>query len=105
MYDNGDGVAQNKVEAVKWYRMAAEQGKANAQINLAVCYATGEGVQRSLSEAEKWAERAAAGGAKNAEKLWDLIPHQRRPQGIFCPSDRNRKPNRPRSMLPGLFLI
>ena len=27
MYDRGDGVPENDAEAVKWYRMAAEQGK------------------------------------------------------------------------------
>ena len=34
MYDNGEGVAQNEVEAVKWYWLAAEQGDAGAQFNL-----------------------------------------------------------------------
>ena len=28
MYANGEGVPQNDVEAVKWYRLAAEQGGA-----------------------------------------------------------------------------
>jgi uncharacterized protein len=28
MYDNGDGVIQDYAEAVKWYRLAAEQGNA-----------------------------------------------------------------------------
>ena len=26
MYDNGEGVPQDYAEAVKWYRLAAEQG-------------------------------------------------------------------------------
>ena len=31
MYDNGDGVPENDKEAVKWYKLAAEQGDADAQ--------------------------------------------------------------------------
>jgi len=31
MYDNGQGVLQNYAEAVQWYRLAADQGVADAQ--------------------------------------------------------------------------
>jgi TPR repeat protein len=31
MYDQGQGVKQDFVEAARWYRMAADQGQANAQ--------------------------------------------------------------------------
>jgi TPR repeat protein len=31
MYDNGEGVPENDIEAVKWYRLAAQQGYAKAQ--------------------------------------------------------------------------
>ena len=34
MYDFGEGVPQNDAEAVRWYRMAAEQGHAKALFNL-----------------------------------------------------------------------
>jgi TPR repeat protein len=34
MYLNGMGVLQDYAEAVKWYRLAAEQGNPNAQFNL-----------------------------------------------------------------------
>ena len=33
-----EGVEQDYVEAVKWYRLAAEQGNADAQYNLGVAY-------------------------------------------------------------------
>ena len=36
MYDNGKGVAQDSKEAVKWYRLAADQGNASAQYSLAL---------------------------------------------------------------------
>ena len=34
LYENGDGVPQDKSEAAKWYRAAAEQGDEDAQFNL-----------------------------------------------------------------------
>ena len=38
MYEFGLGVTQNGVEAVAWYRQAAEQGHAGAQYNLGTIY-------------------------------------------------------------------
>ena len=54
-------------EAVKWYRKAAEQGNAQAQNNLGVCYENGEGVTQSYSEAVKWFRKAAEQGQVNAQ--------------------------------------
>lgn len=34
MYKNGEGIAEDNFEAVKWYKRAAEQGYASAQNNL-----------------------------------------------------------------------
>ena len=36
MYEYGQGVVQDHKEAVKWYRLSADQGDALAQINLAL---------------------------------------------------------------------
>ena len=58
-YDKGKGVAKDQVEAVKWYRKAAEQNYARAQNNLGVCYAEGEGVAKDQVEAVKWFRKAA----------------------------------------------
>ena len=43
MYANGQGVAQDAIEAVMWYRLAAEQGDSRAQHNLGVMYDKGHG--------------------------------------------------------------
>ena len=43
-YYFGAGVAQDKAEAVRLWRLAAAQGDANAQSNLGVMFANGEGV-------------------------------------------------------------
>ncbi len=45
-YDNGEGVAKDAAEAVKWYRKAAEQGLTQAQFNLGNCYRQGRCAQR-----------------------------------------------------------
>jgi S1-C subfamily serine protease len=47
------------VEAVRWYCKAAEQNDANAQNNLANCYAQGRGVAKDEVEALKWLRKAA----------------------------------------------
>ena len=45
--------AENDQEAVKWFRLAAEQGDADAQYNLGYMYALGEGVAKNDQEAVK----------------------------------------------------
>ena len=41
MYDNVTGVSQDDVEALKWYRLAADQGNAKAQYNLGIMHRNG----------------------------------------------------------------
>jgi hypothetical protein len=60
-------VPQNYEEAVKWYRLAAEQECAPAQCNLGLCYETGRGVEQNIREAVKWFIRAARQGDKTAQ--------------------------------------
>ena len=52
MYDTGVGVAQDAAEAVRWFRLAAEQGDALAQFDLGVMYATGGGVPQDDAAAQ-----------------------------------------------------
>ena len=58
-YMSGDGVNQDAVEAVKWYRKAAEQGDADAQQTLGECYYFGGVVTKDLVEAVNWFHKAA----------------------------------------------
>ena len=44
MYRDGQGVPQDDAGAVKWFRMAVEQGNASAQNGLRFMYAAGKGV-------------------------------------------------------------
>lgn len=63
----GDGVSQDSVEAVKWYRRAAEQGHTGAQFDLGDMYEFGIGVPRDRAEGEKWLRRAAEKGHATAQ--------------------------------------
>jgi hypothetical protein len=54
MYYNGLGVPQDYKIAVKWFRLAAEQGDATAQDSLGVMYAKGHGVPQDDKTAAKW---------------------------------------------------
>ena len=62
MYADGLGLPKDEAEAVKWYRMAAEQGQANAQDNLGFAYAKGLGVPKDEAKAVKWCRMAAEQG-------------------------------------------
>ena len=62
MYANGQGVLQNDPEAVRWYRMAADQGNAIAQSNLGTMYQFGRGVLQNDAEAVRWYRMAADQG-------------------------------------------
>ncbi len=67
MYLEGRGVPQNYAEAVKWYRLAADQGLAMAQIDLGAMYLNGRGVPQDLPEAAKWYRLAAEQGYADAQ--------------------------------------
>lgn len=67
MYNKGWDAynTKNYSEAVKWYRKAAEQGYAIAQITLASCYKKGQGVTQNHSEAVKWYRTAGSNKGRN----------------------------------------
>ena len=76
--DLGESWAQNRrgeeyaadketAEAERWYRLAAEQGYAEAQFNLGAMYDDGEGVPQDYAEAERWYRLAATQGYAEAQ--------------------------------------
>ena len=73
MYSNGYGVAQNYAEAVKWYRLSAEQGEATAQYNLGYMYEYGRGVAQDYTQAMRWYRQAADQGHKRAIKSYKKL--------------------------------
>jgi TPR repeat protein len=76
MYHLGDGVPQDDEEAVRWFRLAAEQGDADAQFRLGLMYATGEGVPEDDVLAYMWWNLAAAQGNEGAQAVKDLLEEQ-----------------------------
>jgi TPR repeat protein len=69
MYYSGDGVRQSFPEAVKYYRLAADQGSALAQASLADMYRSGVGLPQDHIQAlrlyREAAERGNAGAMHN----------------------------------------
>lgn len=55
------------VEAVKWYRKAAEQEDADAQFILGLAHSRGDGVPKVDVEAVKWFRKAAEQGNAKAQ--------------------------------------
>ena len=45
---------QDDAEAVRWYRLAADQGYAIAQLTLGAMYLRGDGVPEDHVEAARW---------------------------------------------------
>ena len=66
MYLNGLGIEANPEEAAKWYRVAAEQGQAIAQYNLAQRLLWGNGLPKDERAAAEWLGRAAMQGHTEA---------------------------------------
>jgi TPR repeat protein len=60
-------VAVDKIEAVKWYRQAAEKVHAQAQYALGCCHYYGDGAPLDKAEAAKWFQKAADQGHANAK--------------------------------------
>ena len=78
-YGEGEGVPEDRQEALKWWRKAAEQGHAMAQYSLGVSYEIGEGVAQDSAEAVKWyrplpsrvSPRPNATSARCTPRVWE----------------------------------
>ncbi len=68
-YYNGEGVEQDKVEAVKWIRKAADQELSDAQYSLGICYFYGDGVRKDHEESIKCFRKAAELGDEDAIEI------------------------------------
>jgi TPR repeat protein len=51
LYAEGQGVAKDREAALRWYRMAAEQGEVWSQFSVGRFYMNGYGVQQDYKEA------------------------------------------------------
>jgi TPR repeat protein len=81
-YENGDGVNKDSAEAVKWYRLAAEQENSNAQCSLGACYSKGNGIPKDYVMGYMWCHLSAASGHEIAAKNRDLLRKAMTPEQI-----------------------
>ena len=80
--DNGQGVPQDYAEALRLYRLAAEQGDATAQSNLGVMYVNGQGVLQDNVLAHMWFNLGAANGNELGAETRDTFAKEMTPQAI-----------------------
>jgi len=67
MYYFGHDVPKDALEALNYYRKAADQGVSFAQFNLGLMYAKGECVSKDIRKAVKWFTKATEQGYANAQ--------------------------------------
>jgi Protein kinase domain/Sel1 repeat len=76
MYEKGDGIDRDEIEAEKWYLRAAEQSDAEGQYHLGVLYTNGGGyLAPDLAKAKIWLKRAAAQGHQGAKTVLEQIDY------------------------------
>ena len=72
LYWNGHGVTADTQEALKWFRLAAAQNNAEAQLNIGLIY-SGEGITKDQKEAAKWFQLAAEQGLSEAQYILGVV--------------------------------
>ena len=73
MHEWGNGVPQNNVKALKWYRLSAEQSHKDAQNNLGAMYSKGEGVEQNFIKALKWFVISGENGSEEGRKNINMV--------------------------------
>ena len=67
MYKHGRGVKQNDSEALRLFKLSAEQGNAEAMLKIGSIYKFGMGVAKDEKEAVRWFQLAAERGFLEAQ--------------------------------------
>jgi localization factor PodJL len=67
LYERGEGVPTDGVQAAHWYELAANQGNRKAMHNLAVLYAAGAQGNKNMALAAGWFAKAALLGLSDAQ--------------------------------------
>jgi uncharacterized protein len=98
LYHDGQGVPQDKAQAVLWERKAAEQGNAQAQLILGTAYGAGLGVPQDFAEAYFWIEVATA-GKLDASDMELAVKLRHDHASILTPADISREQERARKWL------
>lgn len=61
IYDYGQGIPQDDIQALQWYLMAAERGNPKGQYQAGALYYRSQGVPQDLIESYRWLTLAAEG--------------------------------------------
>lgn len=85
LYVQGEGVAKDAAEGLRWYRAAADKGDVRGMTELALLFETGEGVEKSETEAAALYRRAATQGSAKALNNLGLMLRE----GRGVPKDDN----------------
>ena len=72
-YYNGDGVHQDRTEAIRWLRRAARQGNSHAQFHLGHAHIAGKGVLKDREYAYAWFKQASSQGHKKSAEWLPVI--------------------------------
>ncbi len=72
-YARGAGVLEDDAQAVRWYRLAAEQGDAEGQWLLGSMYGNGDGVPQDDVLAYMWFNLSGAQEHVSAQESEDII--------------------------------
>ena len=67
MYSRGQGIPRDDAEAIRWYRLAAEEGNPEAKYSLGVMYSKGQGTPQDYTEAIFWFKQLADEGDPDAQ--------------------------------------
>jgi len=67
LYENGIGVSKDKNEAIRWYKLAADQNHKQAQFNLGLFFLKDETMNDNYQSAIKWLSLAAKQGVSEAQ--------------------------------------
>jgi TPR repeat protein len=78
------GEKNNLVEALRWYRVAADQGHLESQNNVGMFYVSGMGVKKDVVEGARWLRKAADRGHDVAQRNLGFLYLQ----GIGVAQDR-----------------
>ena len=73
MYSKGYGVPRDESEAVRWYRLAAEQQQPQAQNNLGFMYVNGEGGPKDDVLGLMWLRLAVESGYRAAGRSVQIL--------------------------------
>ena len=90
MFYHGVGVKQDDIQALKWFKKAANQSHSRAQYNLGTMYENGKGVKQDYNQAIKWWCVASEQGHYGAEYNLAMMFYR----GTGVPKDREEAARR-----------